>query len=1400
MSNGGSVNAASWYDSQYRDRDWDPAWGDHGTEILAVNMMKSSFYEDARVWGDMVDTPVAALLRALAWIATRSGLGTEYKVNDVIQPDYCGTGRPKTVQWIEELGSIANPEETIGYRLWIVSLDPNLKFRDGFRQLIVQNKLEEEEHNRILLTSRARSGSKRAGDNQEKAFQTAAGVISGGMLAAPERRIMDDVTLANRIFSLYLGHAVTNTGATVDALYSQDVLRAGGVYDPLVVLGESSVFTNRVENVCEEQRDASNYFQDDGTGLGFANLFSKFKGNFPKGVRYTRLLTQYFQPDFLCGTPLPDIARSHLEERYQAFLECNKRLTLAKNLLQTAIDTNNRKARLQAEDSVAIERANVVHQTDEMDDSFVAIRRSAPGYAVRGGSISDSLSSTFIDDVIIKRNDLRKLHVAFTRRTGELKAEFIELGRKRSESASHEQEPVRNAQNRTYSEALQLLRNEMYSQFWRVFRTSPRVTSAIDSSRAWFQKRMHMGRSQWAPHFMCAQNLSPFGNMVVRMTNDFGDTLAVETNFGLMWLSLLTVLTSHQYKFGLRPNIMVTGTHAAGKSYIVEKTKEICFPGAILSLTHMTTHALNGDDDISGVCIVMEEVPLDMIGVDKWGNTVASDPFLKNRLTAGITTTLAQDRSEDVASDRKARMYVSRCMVGHMFLSNDPMPDKGSALLSRFIQHPMRRMQRADTDGQDRTFAHNIGCDDNEYDGVIVSDDEVMESYQLVHFYMFLWESAIEAGAMPDIETETAYITAKWIFDELATTHNVPRPSRRHIDMMMDYCRALTMYYGVQMEFFSEYGYLQRMKLSEHLRHTPEGQAESVPVKEPGPDATREEQKDYIKRLNRAYQDADNIRFEPWMLGGLVKWGVVTQEIVVFVISLMEFLWVPKVRTDIVSTLATLAGVKKNKDTGEWVLADVEKDKNTGERSVDFRQEYEVAAPAVPAAPAAPGKDTADGDEGEGNAHVPAFNSKKLDYRYIEIRCTTLREAAQKLQQLVPNPPSENDIIGTLTAMANDHIESKPKHFVDKSVVGADGNTTTRRVLEDVPDGRSEQIPIVRIEQIPERYATDGNHRRICLAVDVINQKFGPALKESIRVALAHKFQKDATFITAFPCKHVPKVNPNPQEAYPSESAARVGDMMERVHVRNEQMDGANDEALMEANSDESTEETLYNVFDVIEIKRHSTKIQTVTNPYGRTENEIRGRMVRRRQRPTENDLKRFRSQQAPVFEVKNNVDDTAQLKYWQQQGVDISESPIAYAPMGSAFLKNIYTNYHMLFGNIDESTVKEYPKEWIDNIDERRNKVANMSDRPEWGYWEGDPMTGVYDPYNSDVMNMMRFSSSASDANSDSAYSDIRGSEPASRKRPAGCEPCDTMQDMIGDIISGMSDSVEKRRKRARR
>ncbi len=61
-------------------------------------------------------------------------------------------------------------------------------------------------------------------------------------------------------------------------------------------------------------------------------------------------------------------------------------------------------------------------------------------------------------------------------------------------------------------------------------------------------------------------------------------------------------------------------------------------------LQDLTLGVGGGGPQASAAVFVMEEIPLEMIGVDRWGNRAAAqDPYLINRLTSGITTTMSLD-------------------------------------------------------------------------------------------------------------------------------------------------------------------------------------------------------------------------------------------------------------------------------------------------------------------------------------------------------------------------------------------------------------------------------------------------------------------------------------------------------------------------------------------------------------------------------------------------------------------------------------------------------------------------------------------------------------------------------------------------------------------------------------
>ena len=1249
------VCAKSLYESMDHRFAWNPEWGE-AHEVLAVNTRLDHFYAGACVWGDLQSTPHSALLAALGWMTTRADLGTEYKVDSTQQRFYFAPNKPRAVQVMEPLLAEVDGS-VIGFRTWVFVLDPKLSVREGFRKLIAENIGGADERDRMM--ERMRSGSTRKGASHESAYIQATGSVGGGLSTSPHRRIMSDLSLVNSVFSLYLGsqQSYASGGESIDALYSAGVLTPGSIYDPVDVLGAGTAFSLHLDGVRANQCNAENYIE-----VGDGDTLADFRGEFPEGVATHRVLSQYFEPDLLCGTPLPHVLDAHIGPLYQKYLDLGTHITTLQSSIDEAESSGDRERVQILTEDIASANSRRAYLTDAMDEKHEAIRRESPSASLGAGSMSDSFDASFVEEVLVRRNAIRKMFEPCTTRYTELRSTYAE-----AEASAPDNDSDVLVEDMTFEQAIQDVRGAMLEQFWRVFNSATRVTPTLNASRRWFGSLRHKRgeTAHWTQHFGLAENLTPFGNMIVRMTNDYGDALEVETNFHLMHLTQFVVMGAGRYYFGLRPNLIVTGEGGAGKSFAVDQAKEISIPGAIMNLTHLTTHGMNGGDDISDCCLVMEELPLDMIGVDKYGNTTAADPHLKARLTTAISTTLSQDRSSDEsAGERKSRLYMSRCMVSHIFISNDMLPAVNTAIMQRFIPFVMRKLVRSDADGQDRTFS--VQTSDTFMGN---AREEVFHGAKLQHQYLFIWEKAIEAGVLPDISMDTAHIVCRWIFDELAK-RKVPSPSRRHKRMLLDLCRLITMYYAVDMEFLSEYAHAQRAHGTGKM---PEGPRPPAPSgKQPLRNAPHREEWDaasaavnaYDAQVREAFKEGNCEEFQPWMLEGLVKWSVVTQEIVVFAISLLEFLWVPRTRTDVARASAKLARVPCDA-AGAWIPS---------KTLTKFRREEPEMQAMGHGYGQAPPDIAMDAPVSVGNHS--GGTAATYDYRYIELVGHSTKEIAQKIRQAIPSPPSENDVMSSINAMANDYVVCRRKQFVirqrNSGIFDPQAGAYVQEdyyALEDEPGAMEDVIPCAIIDMLSDKSSSNASRRRVCIAIDVLQQNFGTALKESIQSALGHKHQKDQTFITAFPYQDVDPTD--------------------------------------------NTSKTLHQVFDTIDVKQTDAQ-RYVLNTFGRTNNEIRALLTRRYGDVTSDQLSDIVTAEAPVYAVRKDLDHMILQKFWTDQGVTIEDVGPAYTPAAREHAKYVRETYPGAFPHA--LRIKNYPGQWVDEIHDRyaiAKQWANVNTDP---------------------------------------------------------------------------------------
>ncbi len=534
MDNPSGVCAKSLYESLSQPFMWNSQWGDP-QEVAVVNTPMSAFFAGARTWGDLQSTAHAALIRSLCWMSGNPDLGTEYKINDALQPHYFEKNRPRTVQIFEPLLAEVD-KSVVGIRTWFMVMDPKMSLRECFRKLITTNVETQEAFANMRMRMRSSSSRNKHGAH-ETAYREASGTVSGGMTAAPERRITSDISLVNSVLSMYMGRqqAAASVSDSIDTLYSTGALTAGSSYDPIKVLGLDTAFTLHVTGVCKAQCTPSNYF-DRNLGAGLKS----FRGKFPDGVSGHRVLSQYFSPDLLCGTPLPHVAIEQLAPLYERYSTLGGSINQMRTEIGTANEQQDADRAQRLGEDIEHAESRMSYIVDAMDDKHEAIRREAPSASLGAGSLSDAFNSSFVEETLVNRNAIRKMYQPFTERYAELNRVFDEA----EENSRNEVNTMRDAgvnapdedvrvEDKTREEAIQEVRGSMLEQFWRVFNTSDRVTPTLNSVRRWFSGLRHKngGPAQWTPHFGVAENLTPFGNMIVRMTSDFGDALEVETNF-----------------------------------------------------------------------------------------------------------------------------------------------------------------------------------------------------------------------------------------------------------------------------------------------------------------------------------------------------------------------------------------------------------------------------------------------------------------------------------------------------------------------------------------------------------------------------------------------------------------------------------------------------------------------------------------------------------------------------------------------------------------------------------------------------------------------------------------------------------------------------------------------------
>lgn len=542
---------------------WHTAWGSPH-EGYIVNIPIGHLSPHASLFADISHLPTRILVRSLAWIVSHPRYAPPYRPADGEEPFpyYYQPGIPNSVQYIELLK--ASNGDLMGYRLWVLVLDPRLHVFKGFPGLIEDNLKRKSDEANAKSGRGGKGGGGGAsasadGNNQEDAGASAGAVVRPGdivlngnriesqlgsgadTLKAPEAELLSMTDLIRRVWAPFTMSQIDDHNGNIHQMYSSStpLTAVGEKFHPLEAMSMANGMKRNTMGVRSEQCNASNYCDP----AASSPSFDSFTGQFPDGTEVYQLHTSFFTPNFLQILPLPNLMHELMTPALRNYMASSRTLETAETDL-TSLDPRNPAYSNTQERAEAIRRL-MVGDAEEMDEHFMTLVRTSPSMGMGGGA-SNLLCGAAVDAIVAHR-DAFIGHVKINARIYQT-INALHPKDTRDDPAVHA----------AFCAAMQDRREIQLGEFWRTFMGAPpdRLTQTVVANRAWFKALPP--KDQFTTRMRLFQDLSPFGNMVVRMSNDFEDTLRLETNFQTFHLVLLVVLSAYRFSWELHPNLLIT--------------------------------------------------------------------------------------------------------------------------------------------------------------------------------------------------------------------------------------------------------------------------------------------------------------------------------------------------------------------------------------------------------------------------------------------------------------------------------------------------------------------------------------------------------------------------------------------------------------------------------------------------------------------------------------------------------------------------------------------------------------------------------------------------------------------------------------------------------------------------
>ena len=290
----------------------------------------------------------------------------------------------------------------------------------------------------------------------------------------------------------------------------------------------------------------------------------------------------------------------------------------------------------------------------------------------------------------------------------------------------------------------------------------------------------------------------------------YNDIFRGDANQKAYYFCFLSHVGTFVYDWGLRPNALLLGTAAVGKSHIFETIENLTYPGSFLALSHVTDKAFSTSTHFSDQTVCLHEAPLTYLGTDRYGKFTVSDPVLKDRLTRQRSST--RYFTKDDAGTRITRDDQTMTMGNYLIATNEVIPPEESPLMSRFLPFVINEVHRVGFNRADQA----CGLDDLDD---IRCDARNVQGAQLFIFYSFLVEKAIMADIIPPVSRDAAELLVKEILNEFTRITGISTNQVRKRKMMIDLMATAGVLNAVHIALFSPLAVRHMMQKTDNEHH-----------------------------------------------------------------------------------------------------------------------------------------------------------------------------------------------------------------------------------------------------------------------------------------------------------------------------------------------------------------------------------------------------------------------------------------------------------------------------------------------------------------------------------------------------------------------------------------------------